>query len=109
MSHQTFIPCPAIPSVEYKSIFIDVTANVAVDHLYEEDEEAIGKFEARVPAHLEGSIAASAALGAYHNTIAIKHLDCFEFSVYDEDGKSLTPDYDADWYELAEKHGAQLN
>jgi len=88
---------------------IKILANVAVDDLYEEDAEAIGNFEARVPAHLEGSIAASAALGAYHNTIPIKYLDCFDFSVYDEDGRSLTPDYDADWYELAEQHGAQLN
>ena len=109
MSHQHFIQCLDTLDVEYKTLYIDVTTNVDVDDLYEEDIEAIGIFEARVPAHLEASIAASAALGAYHSNIPIKHLDCFEFSVYDEDGTELTPDYDADWYELADKHHACLN
>jgi hypothetical protein len=109
MGNQQSIQCLAAQRVEYKTIYIDVTTNFDMSELIEDDMEALGAFEARVPAHLDPITSAGAALGAYHNTIPIKHLDCFDFSVYDETGMALTPDYDADWYDLADTHRACLN
>jgi hypothetical protein len=109
MNHQPILQSPDTPDDEYKTLYIEVTHECNIDDIFEEDQEALGSFEARVPAHLEGSIAAGAALGAYHNTIPIKYLCGFEYTVTDENGYKLTIDYDADWYLLAEMHGASLN
>jgi hypothetical protein len=109
MSHQLSNPHPDIPTVEYKTLYIEVTHECNIDDIFEEDQEALGNFEARVPAHLEDSIAAGAALGAYHSTIPIKYLWGFEFAVRKAGCSRITPDYEADWYLLAEIHGAYID
>lgn len=77
-----------------------------IEDLYEEDQESVGIFFIVLPRGLPPRIAAAAAMGAYHNTMPIKYLDSFEFTVYNEDGYEVEPDWDADWYELAKIHGA---
>jgi len=76
------------------------------EFIYPEDWAAPGYYEVMVPANMDDTTAASCAMGGFHSTVPIKHLDVFEFTVYDESGRyELEPDYDQDWYELAERCG----
>jgi len=76
------------------------------DYIYPEDWAAPGYYEVMVPADMDDTTAASCAMGGFHSTVPIKHLYMFEYTVYDGSGHyELEPDYDQDWYELAERCG----
>ena len=99
---------PSESHADLMSMCVVVTTWEDFEDLYEEDRGALGCFEVRVPCHLSPQIAAGAAMGAFHSTIPIKYLDCFEYKVYGEDGCIVEPCYDADWYSLAAEHHAFL-
>jgi hypothetical protein len=61
-----------------------------------------------VPRYLSPSLAAVAAMGAYHEVVPINYLTCFDFIVWDEYGSEVTPDYDVDCYDIAEECSAKL-
>lgn len=104
MSHQQSIQNPDTPNEEYITIYLDVTTNVDCEDYYEEDLEAVGTFEVRLPGQPDDSTAAGIALGAYFINITNKHLERYQFSCHDEAGKMLMLDYHTDWYDLAEKY-----
>lgn len=93
---------------KFMSMYVHVTTNEDIEDLYEDDQYALGTYEVIVPRSLSPSLAAAAAMGAYHDEIPIKYLTCFDFLVWDEYGREVTPDYDVDWYEIAEECKAEL-
>lgn len=109
MNHDTSPLQPSESKTDFMPVYIEVTTWQDFDDLYEEDQGALGSFKVCVPRHLSPSIAAAAAMGAFHSTIPIKYLDSFEYEVSDQNGRVIEPDYDADWYDLAEEHQAFLD
>lgn len=108
MTNLSQFQTPAKARTEYTSLFIEVSTRERLENIFEEDRDALGHFEVAVPSHLPSNIAAATAMGAYHNTVPIKYLGCFEYTIRDGRGREVAPDYDADWYELAEEHKAFL-
>jgi hypothetical protein len=94
---------------KFMSMYVHVTPEGCIEDIYEEDRDALGTYEVIVPRSLSPSLAAAAALGAYHSEVPIKYLWGFDFVVLDENGREVTPDYDVDCYDIAEEYNAKLN
>ena len=108
MTHQNNTPHPEAQTEEHELFYVVITTEVDFCDLYYDDREAMGSYKVHVPQGLERSVAAVAALGAVHSVVPIKESWSFESKVFDDDGDEVTPDYDLDWYDTADKYKAYV-
>lgn len=82
-----------------RAIAINVKALVPTRKLDPEDTAVAGVYQVTVPNDVRDEQAASIALDAFHESVAISTLDDFDISVFDlETGMSLDEDEDTESY-----------
>lgn len=86
-------------SENQRIVLVNVKAMVPSRQLYSEDRSVQGVYRVYVPAHICNEQAASIALDAFHESVAVKVLDDFDISVFDAKvGRALYEAEDAESY-----------
>ncbi len=75
-----------------RTLFVIAAALCGDAFTDEEDREIPGRYAVEVPEELEDDKAASVALDAFHESIAVECLDDFEFTVTNAEGLPLEED-----------------
>jgi hypothetical protein len=73
---------------------LHIIASQLTEDINPQDEEVAGIYYCQVPEDLDDESACSAALDGFHDTIPVKMLDDFEFSVFDPQTKEFLSEAD---------------